>query len=96
MGRKKQSTMEDVFEICAMLPWWFGASVAVISYFIFHHYAVTEVVNDGNIGEFAVASLKQSVSYYMQYIFPAFSAAGALVSYFKRRSNGKSDYDRFL
>jgi len=82
--------MDDVFEICAILPWWFGASVAVVSYFIFHHYAVTEVVNDGNMGEFAVASLKQSVSYYMQYIFPAFSAAGALVSYFKRK---KSNYD---
>jgi restriction system protein len=90
MGYKKQSTMDDVFEICAILPWWFGASAAVFSYFIFHHYAVTEVVNDGSMGEFAVASLKQSVSYYMQYIFPAFSSAGALVSYFKRK---KSNYD---
>lgn len=53
MGYKKQSTMEDVFEICAMLPWWFGASVAVISYFIFHHYAVGEVINDENVGKMA-------------------------------------------
>lgn len=82
--------MDDVFEICAILPWWLGASIAIISYLIFHHYAVTEVVNDGNIGEFAVASLKQNVSYYMQYIFSAFSSAGALVSYFKRK---KSNYD---
>jgi restriction system protein len=91
VGYKKQSTMDDVFEICAILPWWFGAAVTVISYFIFHHYAVTEIVNDGNIGEFAVASLKQNVSIYMQYIFPAFSSAGALASYFKRK---KSNYDR--
>jgi restriction system protein len=80
----------------AILPWWLGASVAVISYFIFHHYAVTEVVNDRNMGEFAAVSLKQSFSYYMQYIFPVFSAAGALVSYLKRRSGSKLDYDKLL
>lgn len=90
MGYKKQSTMDDVFEICARLPWWVGVSVAVISYFIFHHYAVAEVINDGNIAEFAVANIKKSASSYLQYIVPIFSLLGALASYLKRKNKRDS------
>ena len=28
--RRKTSVLEDIFEIAAMLPWWIGASLAVI------------------------------------------------------------------
>ena len=83
MGRKKQSTMDDVFEICALLPWWFGASVAVISYFIFHHYAVAEVVNGGDMGQLMVDNIKKSFSTVAQYLIPAICGAGALVSAIK-------------
>jgi restriction system protein len=91
MAYKKQSVMDDVFEICARLPWWFGVLAAVISYFIFHYYAVTEIINDGNMAEFTVSNIKKSTSYYLQYIVPFFCTLGALASYLKRRSgNGSS------
>lgn len=85
MSYKKQSTMDDIFEICSLLPWWFGASAAVIIYFIAHHYAVTEIVRSESMGQLAADNIKKSFAGYAQYIIPAFCVAGSLASFFKRR-----------
>jgi len=85
VGYKKQSTMEDIFEICMRLPWWVGASLAVISYFVFHYYAVTEVINDGNVGQFTADNIVKSASAIMQYLFPTVCIAGSLASIIKRK-----------
>lgn len=87
MGYKKKSTMDDIFEICALLPWWVGASIAVISYFILHHFAVAEVVNNGDVGQLMVDNIKKSVSTVAQYLVPAICGAGALVSALKSNNH---------
>jgi|TARA_B110000196_G_C20679950_1_gene445957 restriction system protein len=78
--------MVDFFEICSLLPWWFGVSVAVISYFIYHHYAVAEVINNGNMGQFAADNILKSFSAITQYLIPVFCRGGSLVSLLKRKN----------
>lgn len=85
MSNKKQSAMEDIFEICFRLPWWVGALAAVISYLAFHHYAVTEVMRGDNLGQFAADNLVKSISAIMQYLFPAICIAGSIASFIKQK-----------
>ncbi len=86
--RRKTSVLEDIFEIAAMLPWWIGASLAVIAYFWIHHYAIADVPTastPGLMGQMMVGNLVKSLSRYLQYIVPAVLLAGAATSYFGRR-----------
>lgn len=36
---KKKSTAEDFMDIVAMLPWWAGVALALVSYLILHQMA---------------------------------------------------------
>jgi hypothetical protein len=38
MGRRRQSTAEDIVDLIALLPWWAGVVLAVVSYLILHRY----------------------------------------------------------
>ena len=37
--RKKTSPVEDVMDLVAMLPWWAGVGLALISYLLLHAVA---------------------------------------------------------
>ena len=39
MVRRKNSALKDIIDITTMLPWWVGAILAVVSFFIFHYVA---------------------------------------------------------
>ncbi|WP_427312178.1 restriction endonuclease [Cupriavidus sp. H39] len=89
MGRRKQSSVfEDLYGIAAALPWWLGATAAILAYVVLHRYAVAEVpVNaaPGQMGQMVVSQMAKALSTYGQYIVPLILLAGALASWLGRR-----------
>lgn len=86
--RRKASVFEDLFGIAAALPWWAGVGLAVIAYFVIHHYAVAELpttTSTGQLGQMVVGQMTTAIATYCQYIVPLLFLAGAAVSYFGRR-----------
>jgi restriction system protein len=43
MARRKQSALEDLVDIISYLPWWVGALLAPVSYFLLHAYTLKEI-----------------------------------------------------
>jgi restriction system protein len=88
MARKKNSgALEDLFEIAAMLPWWCGALLAVISYFFLHHYAVREIAlatTPSQAGQMMVGQMTKTLASIFQYVLPLVFGAGAVASYLGR------------
>lgn len=41
MARRRKSTVADLIDLIAMLPWWVDVVLAVLSYLILHRYIVT-------------------------------------------------------
>lgn len=84
---RRKSTAEDVIDVIAKFPWWVGGSLAVVSFFVLHHYAqkglpgssgqdLNQAVRSGTLYTFALLG---------QYILPGVCAIGALVSLLGRR-----------
>ena len=42
--RKKSSPAEDLIELVAMLPWWGGVALALLSYLLLHQVAAPPLV----------------------------------------------------
>ncbi|MEZ5529372.1 MAG: restriction endonuclease [Porticoccaceae bacterium] len=84
MARRKQSFFEDIMEITSRFPWWVGVLLAMFSYLIFHYLAGVEVrPPDGKRiieSSYILKSVGVSLSHGLQYVFPIFFFAGALVS----------------
>ena len=57
MARKKeQSAFEGLIDIAAMLPWWVGVLLALIAYFVLHHYATAEVAQPTSVAQLDCAT----------------------------------------
>jgi restriction system protein len=94
MARKKKNTpAEDLMEIVTILPWWLGMVLAIISYFVLHSFASTQVPliagHPEQIGQLAVGTLKKSLAGIGQYLVPVFCLLGAAVSALRRRARTK-------
>ena len=88
MARKKQSPAEDVMELVAMLPWWVGVLLAIVSYLVLHQMsATTKAVSlqPGQIGNFVSRSMVAMLAFYGQFIVPVLCLFGALGAFLKRR-----------
>ena len=93
MGRRnKQSALEDLIDVTALMPWWAGAALAFVSYFMLHAIATRPApvmataaqVSDG-ISHIFVSGLAMGGQYLLPFVF----SLGALVSFFKRRKTGQ-------
>lgn len=88
MARKrKQSTFEDLIDIAAMFPWWVGVLLALIAYFVLHHYAAAEiapVVSPGHMGTFVAGHFGKTLATFGQYLIPLAFLIGAGISAFGR------------
>ena len=87
--RKKSSPLEDWLEIVAMLPWWGGAVLAVVSYFVLHHLAQPvppSAFQAGSIASTAVRSAGASLAGFGQYLVPMLCVIGAGMSAWRRRA----------
>ncbi|ADE12658.1 restriction endonuclease [Sideroxydans lithotrophicus] len=88
MARKRQQgTFEDLIDIAAMLPWWAGVFIALISYFVLHHYATAEIVQPTSVAQLGAnvsSQLGKMLATFGQYLIPLASIIGAGVSAFGR------------
>ena len=88
MARKKQSPAEDVMDLVAMLPWWAGVTLAVVSYLFLHQLATTPkggALQPGQMADFVRQSMVAALAYGGQFLVPVLCLSGALVSFLRRR-----------
>ena len=86
--RKKTSTADNQLELVAMLPWWAGVLLALVSYFVLHNIASQPVVaptQPGQMGAMAAQSLWKSLATVGQYIIPFIFLLGAATSAWRLR-----------
>jgi len=88
MARKrKQGVFEDLIDIAAMLPWWVSVLLALIAYFVLHHYATVEVVahvSPGQMGAVIAGQLGKTLAMFGQYLIPLALIIGAGISAYGR------------
>lgn len=88
MARRNKSDAADaVVQISALLPWWAGVALALISYFGLHSVAlkpVTVVMQPGQVGSVVISTLGHTLASIAQYILPFLFLLGAGISVFKR------------
>ena len=86
--RKRTSTADELLELVAMLPWWAGVLLALVSYFVLHNIASQPVVaptQPGQMGAMVTQSIWKSLATAGQYILPLICLLGAVTSVWRRR-----------
>ena len=83
MARKqKTSPLEDLIEIIAMVPWWAGLSLAVVSYFVLHALAAPDLAKPADIkqiGDAVGRALWKGAAMVGQFVVPIACVCGAAV-----------------
>lgn len=97
--RKKTSTADDLLELVAMLPWWAGVLLALVSYFLLHNIASQPAVvptQPGQMGAMVTKSIWKSLATVGQYVVPFICVLGAITSAWRRseRKNLVADVAR--
>lgn len=74
-------------DLVAMLPWWGGVALAVLSYLVFHALAgrPPASLQPGRMGDFLSTMLVAGFAQWLQYVVPALCLFGALASFLQRR-----------
>lgn len=91
MGRRRQSIFEVLMDWAAMLPWWVGAVLALISYLVLHSFAtqaVVPAVGPGVAGAMVVSQVVRMVASVLQYLVPICLVIGAVISVLGRVKRG--------
>ena len=92
--RNRSSAFEDIIEIVAKLPWWFGVLLALICYLWLHHVASQPVsaapTDIKQIGSNVVGQIWRTIATFLQYIIPASCLIGAGISAYKKNVNGSA------
>lgn len=86
--KRKTSPAEDFVELIALMPWWSGVLLALISYLILHSVAsspIPKVTSPTQISSAMVDSVWRGIAYGGQYFVPFMCLLGALVSFVQRR-----------
>lgn len=85
--RSKTNLFEDLFDIAAMLPWWAGLLLALISYIVFHSVVQMEISppsQAAELGHNISRQLFKAFASIFQYAFPVVFCLGAATSFFSR------------
>ncbi len=85
--KSKQSPFEDLIEITAMLPWWAGVLLALIAYFVCHHYATVEIPPPASVAQLGAnvsSQLGKTLATFGQYLLPLAFLIGAGISAYGR------------
>lgn len=87
MPRRNKSSVEDLIELVALLPWWAGVALAVVSYLLLHQIAAQPltVVQSGQVSSTVTHGLSRGLASVGQYIVPGICLAAAGVSAWRRR-----------
>ena len=84
---RRQSVFEDLIDITSRFPWWVGVTLAVVSYFVLHNMAMSEiqiVTEPGKIGENVKSQLIKTLANVGQYLLPFVFFVGAFGSFIGR------------
>ena len=87
--RGKTNPAEDIMDLVAMLPWWVGVMLALVSYLLLHIVASQHVVataQPGQVGAMVTQSLWKTLASVGQYILPILCLAGAGMSAWRHRA----------
>lgn len=85
---KKTSLAEDLLALIALLPWWAGASLAILSYGVLHALAApipAPITQPGQMSQYVAQMMGKTLAYYGQFIVPVVCLAGAASSAWRRR-----------
>jgi len=87
--RKKSSPAEDVVQVVAMIPWWGGLLLALVSFFVLDHYASRQVVLAPSAHGVDMAAairpiLVKGVASACRWLVPALCVLGAAISAWKQ------------
>lgn len=86
--RSKRGAADDLLDLTAMLPWWAGVGLAMVSYIWLHAVAqrpLPPVMQAGKVADMLSVALMQGLATGGQYLLPFIFLLGALVSFIKRR-----------
>jgi restriction system protein len=89
MARKKDRPAGDLMELVALLPWWAGVLLAVLSYFGLHHVASQPLpvsTQPGQITTLMTQNLWRAAALVGQYALPILCLAGAAMSAWRRHT----------
>lgn len=93
MARKnKSSPAEDVMELVALLPWWAGVALALVSYVLLHRVATQVVIAPlipGQVGPMMTQTLWKALATIGQYFLPLICLCGAAISAYGRTKRRK-------
>ena len=90
--RKKTSPAEAFIDLVAMLPWWAGVALAVVSYLLLHGVASQSIVaasQPGQMGAMLTQTLWKTLATFGQYLLPVICLGGAGMSAWRRRERQK-------
>ncbi len=88
MSRRRQSAFDAIVEMTAMMPWWVGVVLAVISYLGLHWYSAVAAPNPANAKAALEAMSGQVFRAFAtagQYFLPVLFLIGAGLSAFKAK-----------
>lgn len=85
--RKKSSPAEDLIELVAMLPWWVGVLLALLSYLLLHPLAASPLTVPAQPGQGTVVmqALWKGLASAGQYVLPIICLAAAGLSAWRRK-----------
>jgi restriction system protein len=86
--RKKSNPAEDLIELIAMLPWWAGVALALVSYLLLHQAAaqpLTAPAQPGQLSNMVMQGLWKGMASAGQYILPILCLAAAGISAWRRK-----------
>ena len=75
-----------------MLPWWVGVLLALIAYFVLHHYATAEIVHPtsaAQLGANVSGQLGKALATFGQYLLPLAFIIGAGVSAYGQQKRAR-------
>ena len=87
MARKRSSTAKDLVDIVALMPWWAGCALALVSYVLLHRVATQAIaasITPGQVGNALLQSVWHAFATVGQYLLPLVCLAGAAMSAYRR------------
>jgi restriction system protein len=88
MNKRKTSPAASLIELFAVLPWWVGATMAIVSYLLLHRVATQSVApanQPGQIGTMVTHMMWQSLAKIGQYLLPLICLIGSAISVWRRK-----------
>lgn len=85
---KKTRPAEDLLALIALLPWWAGVGLVILSYGVLHGLATpiaAPIAQPNQMGQYVAQMMGKTLAYYGQFIVPVICLAGAALSAWRRR-----------